>query len=77
MHGWCPGQNMVYERTKRACREYGDAVSFRTIDTTERKVLGEWGIVDGVFIDGKRIGGGPPLSYAKIKNIIGKKVTKG
>ncbi|HAK59560.1 MAG TPA: hypothetical protein DCO77_04145, partial [Nitrospiraceae bacterium] len=71
MNGWCPGQNMVYERSKRACREYGDAASFRTIDTSEHEALLEWGIVDGIFVDGKRIGGGPPLSYTKIKSIIG------
>lgn len=76
MDGWCPGQNIPYERTKRACQEYGDAVAFKTIDTSEREVIREWGIVDGMFVDGKRIDGGPPLTYAKIRNIIGHRVKK-
>ena len=76
INGWCPAQNMVYERAKRAAQELGDKVEFHSIDTSERNVFLEWGIADGLFIDGKRIGSGPPLAFAKIKKKMQKRVAK-
>jgi hypothetical protein len=35
-NGWCPGQNMVYERARRAARKLGDIVEFRDVNTFER-----------------------------------------
>lgn len=76
VNGWCPSQNIVYERTKRAVAEFGDKVVFQEFDTLNRDVLLEWGIVDGLFIDGKEIQTGPPPSYEEIKKLIQKKVRK-
>ena len=76
INGWCPAQNIVYERTKRASAEFGDIVVFQTIDTSDRDLLSEWGIVDGIFIDGKKIGKGPPPSYDTIRKAIAKRVKK-
>lgn len=76
INGWCPAQNMVYERAKRASVEFGDKVVFQAIDTSDHGSFSEWGIVDGVFIDGKKIGKGPPPSYDKIRGIIAKRVEK-
>lgn len=76
INGWCPAQNVVYERTKRACKEFGDKVEFESIDTSDRDVFLQWGISDGLFIDGKEISHGPPLPYEKIVKIISKKVKK-
>jgi len=76
INGWCPGQNVTYERTRRACAEFGDKVLFQNIDTSERDTFLEWGITDGIFIDGKMIGYGPPLPYEKIVKLISKKVKK-
>ena len=76
MNGWCPAQNMVYERAKRASAEFGDKVVFQTIDTSDRATFSEWGIVDGVFIDGKKIRSGPPPSYEKIRTTMAKRVEK-
>jgi hypothetical protein len=67
---------MVFERTKRAIAEYGDKVVFQGIDTSERDAFLEWGIVDSVFVNGKRIRGGPPPSYERIRKIIAKNVKK-
>jgi hypothetical protein len=66
----------MFERAKRVCDELGDRVAFVTYDTSEREVFEEWGIADGIFIDGKRLNYGPPLSYEKIRNRIEKKVKK-
>ena len=76
INGWCPAQNLTYERAKRAAAEFGEDVVFREIATTERNVLEEWGIVDALFIDNKKVRTGPPPSYDKIRKLIDKKVKK-
>ena len=69
-NGWCPGQNLVFERAKRAVAELGERVVFREIDTFDREVASEWGITDALFVDGRQIRTGPPPSYDKIRKAI-------
>jgi len=76
INGWCPAQNVVFERVKRASAEFGDKVIFESIDTSDREIFLEWGISDGIFVNGKEISHGPPLPYEKIIKIISKKVKK-
>lgn len=76
VNGWCMAQNMVYERAKRAAREFGDDVVFKEIDTSDVKTIREWGMVDALFIDGKEVRTGPPPSYDKIKKLIAKRVAR-
>lgn len=76
INGWCPAQNMVYERAKRASAEFGDKVVFRSIDTSDRDTFLEWGISDAIFINDKQIAFGPPLSFEKIKHKISRHVSK-
>ncbi len=73
-NGWCPAQNMVFERTKRACESLGGRVVFLEFDTSDPKVFEEWGISDGVFIDGKPLSWGPPPSYETILKAIKKRL---
>ncbi len=75
-NGWCPAQNMVFERAKRAAAEFGDHVVFQEIDTFDRSVFLEWGIADALFIDGKQVRTGPPPSYEKIRRKIAKRLKK-
>ncbi len=75
-NGWCPAQNLVFERAKRAAAEFGDKAVFREIDTFDRDVLLEWGIADALFIDDKSVRTGPPPPYEKIKKLIAKRVKK-
>jgi N-acetylglutamate synthase-like GNAT family acetyltransferase len=74
LNGWCPAMNMTYERAKRAAAEIGDGVAFRTVDTFDRAVIEEWGIMDALFIDGKALRTGPPPSYKKVYKAIKKRV---
>jgi hypothetical protein len=67
---------MVYERAKRAAEKLGDPVEFLGIDTSDRDTFLEWGICDGLFIDGKQVRTGPPPSYEKIERLIGKRVRR-
>ncbi|MFX1287892.1 MAG: GNAT family N-acetyltransferase [Promethearchaeota archaeon] len=76
LNGWCPAQNVVFERAKRAASDLGDKVVFTEIDTFNRKVFSEWGIADALFIDGKEIRTGPPPSYEDIKKKIAKRLKK-
>ena len=75
-NGWCPAQNMVYERARRAAAELGDRVAFRAIDTFERDAAAEWGISDALFVDSRQIRTGPPPSYEKIRQVIAGKLKK-
>jgi GNAT superfamily N-acetyltransferase len=74
--GWCPAQNMTFERAKRAAAECGARVVFNEVDTSDRAAFGEWGILDGLFVDGRNFGFGPPPKYEKIKNLLEKKVKR-
>ncbi len=76
INGWCPAQNIVCERAKRAAIELGDKVEFQEISTSSKETINEWGISDALFVDGKQIRTGPPPSYQKIKKIIAKRVKR-
>lgn len=76
INGWCPAQNIVYERAKKAASEFGDKVEFQEIPTIDKTVQYEWGISDALFINGKKVRTGPPPSYEKIKSIIVKNVNR-
>lgn len=74
--GWCQAQNLVADRAQRVSAEFGDAVEFSEIDTSERATFLEWGISDALFIDGKEIRTGPPPSAEKLRKMMGKRVKK-
>jgi len=76
LNGWCPAQNMIFERARRAAAEFGDKVVFRGIDTFDRENFLEWGITDALFIDGKQVRTGPPPSYEKIRDIIARRAKR-
>ena len=76
INGWCPAQNLVFERAKRAASEFGDKVEFQEIHTFDRDVFMEWGISDALYIDGKQIRTGPPPSYEKIRKKIARRLKK-
>jgi thiol-disulfide isomerase/thioredoxin len=76
INGWCPAQNMIFERAKRACSELGEKVIFKEINTRRRETFLEWGITDGVYINGKALRTGPPPKYQKIKRIISRKLKR-
>lgn len=75
-NGWCPAQNMVAERARRAAAEFKENVVFTQLDTSDRSVLLEYGISDALFIDNKSIRTGPPPSYDKIRKHILKRVRR-
>lgn len=76
VNGWCPAQNLSFERARRAAEQFGDKVLFQQYDTLDRDVFEEWGISDGLFVDGKKVRTGPPPSFEKIKGLIEQRVRK-
>ncbi len=75
-NGWCPAQDLSFERMKRASAGFGDLVDFREIDTEEREIMEEWGTSDALFIDDRLIPTGPPPSYAKLRKMLESKARK-
>jgi GNAT superfamily N-acetyltransferase len=77
-NGWCPAQNMVFERAKHAAcdQRFADKVVFQEISTFERDEFKRWGIADALFIDNKEVRTGPPPSYEKILKLIEKQAKK-
>ena len=76
INGWCPALNLVHERAKRAAQKFGDAVEFQEIQTFDKEVFCEWGISDGLFIDGKQVRTGPPPSYEKLRKKIARRTKR-
>jgi GNAT superfamily N-acetyltransferase len=74
--GWCPAQNMVYERARRAVAQSGAPVVFEGIDTSNHQAMVEWGISDGLFVDGKKVRTGPPPSFESIRKRIESRVAR-
>jgi N-acetylglutamate synthase-like GNAT family acetyltransferase len=75
-NGWCPAQNISYERAKRASLDFQGKIELQEYDTIDRAIVKEWGITDGLFIDGKQMRTGPPPSYEKIRKKIASRVKK-
>ena len=73
-NGWCPVYNMLHDWAEKASGEFGDKVIFKAVDTFEKDAIDEWGIVDGVFVDGENIQKGPPPEYEEIKAAIAEKI---
>ena len=74
--GWCPAQNLVYERAKRAAAEFGDDVVFESHDTSEQSAMIACGQSDCVYLDGKSLQKGPPPSYDRIYKKMAKRVRR-
>ena len=76
MTGWCPAQNIVYERTKRAMSGYESFIQLNEYKTIDKDLQREWGFSDAIFIDKKQVRTGPPTPYNKIRRMIERKVRK-
>jgi GNAT superfamily N-acetyltransferase len=74
LNGWCPAQNITFERARRAAAELGEKVLFQANHTQDPAVFAEWGISDGLYIDGRSVRTGPPPSFETIRRLIARKV---
>jgi GNAT superfamily N-acetyltransferase len=76
VNGWCPAQNLVFERARRVAAPFGARVECRLVDTSDRATMLDWGQCDALFVDGRKVGGGPPPSEARLAAIIGRRVRR-
>ena len=76
LNGWCPAMALAVERTRRAAAEFGGRVQVQVIDTTDPAARAEWGLIDGVFIDGRALRYGPPPSLATVEKKLRKALRK-
>jgi hypothetical protein len=76
VNGWCPAQNLAFERARRAAEPFGERVECRMVDTMDRATMLAWGESDALFVDGHRVRTGPPPSEAKLGAIIRRRVQR-
>lgn len=72
----CNVDCITLERARRAANTFGDKVEFISINTHDKEKRLEWGATTGLYIEGKNIANGPPLSYEKIHKKIEGQVHK-
>jgi GNAT superfamily N-acetyltransferase len=75
VNGWCTSGLVTAERARRVADELGERVVFREVDTSEHATVAEWGLGDALFVDGKRVMTGPPISPERFRKIVRKRVT--
>jgi GNAT superfamily N-acetyltransferase len=76
VNGWCPAQNLAFERARRAAAPFGELVECRTVDTADRETMLAWGESDALFVDGRRVRTGPPPSQARLDALIERRVRR-
>lgn len=76
VNGWCPAQNIAYQRVKQAARLFPGKIDLYEYDCLLPDVRAEWGVLDGLYIDGKEMKTGPPPSFNKIKRKLARSVKK-
>jgi GNAT superfamily N-acetyltransferase len=76
LSGWCPAQNLAFERARRAAAAHGEKVEVRLVDTGERATMESWGQSDALFVDGELVRTGPPPSQQKLDRLIAKRVAR-
>ncbi|NND84989.1 MAG: GNAT family N-acetyltransferase [Acidimicrobiia bacterium] len=75
-HGWCMAGNLVLERARRVADEFGDAVVFDEVRLPDRRAMVEHGQIDAVFLNGKDVSGGAPVSLEKLRRTVARQVRR-
>jgi GNAT superfamily N-acetyltransferase len=76
LSGWCPAQNLAFERARRAAEPYGDRVVVRRVDTNDRDTMLAWGETDALYVDGTQVRTGPPPSQARLDALVARRVRR-
>ena len=76
LSGWCPAQNLAFERARRAAATLGDRVECRLVDTADRDTMLAWGECDALFVDDRRVTTGPPPSEAKLVRLLRRRLRR-
>jgi hypothetical protein len=76
VNGWCTAGAVTAERARRFACEFGEAAVYREVDTSEHATVAEWGLADALFVDGKQVMTGPPISPERLRKIVRKRVAR-
>ncbi|MFT3916512.1 MAG: GNAT family N-acetyltransferase [Anaeromyxobacteraceae bacterium] len=76
LSGWCPAQNLAFERARRAAAAFGDRVEVRHVDTLDRANLLAWGEGEALWVDDRQVATGPPPTEARLARLIGRRVRR-
>jgi hypothetical protein len=76
VNGWCTAGLVTAERARRVAGEFGERVAFREIDTAEHKTVAELRLAEALYVDGKQVMTGPPISPERFRRIVGKRVAR-
>jgi hypothetical protein len=76
LSGWCPAQNLAFERARRAAAPFGERVECRLVDTTDRATMLAWGESEALFVDARPVRTGPPPSEAKLAALLARRVRR-
>lgn len=68
--GWCTVQAANCEHARRAAKAEG--ADYRSIDTSDPEEARRWRQADGIYVGGKQVAKGPPLSVHKLRKLIAK-----
>ena len=74
--GWCTYSNVTHANAAKLAAEFPGKVELVTLDATDKEVLAEWGIGEGLYIDGKAVRTAPPLPYAALKSKVEKRIKR-
>lgn len=74
--GWCTYSNVTHANAAILAAEFPGKVELVTLDATDKEVLAEWGIGEGLYIDGKAVRTAPPLPYAALKSKVEKRIKR-
>lgn len=70
INGWCPFSNVTHYNAQKIAADFPDKIELITYDTTNKAILAEWGIAEGLYINGKEIRSAPPIAYEALKRKI-------
>lgn len=76
LSGWCPAQNLAFERARRAAAGFGERVEVRAVDTLDRETMLAWGESEALYVDRKQVRTGPPPAEEKLAALIGRRVRR-
>jgi hypothetical protein len=76
VNGWCTVGLVTAERARRVAEDFGERVAYREIDTSEHATVAEWGLADALFVDGKRVSTGPPVTPERLRKIVAKRAAR-
>lgn len=74
--GICPSVNVTQERIRRLAAEYGDRIDYERVAVRSADDVARWGLTDGLYIDGRALGMGPPMSEKKLRGMLEKAIRK-